>query len=126
MGADDDQGAFRDLVGPSPELAELDLHHRAGLDRALLALLGRYEQVARPLLPAAMQAPSCRLLISMEPLAVTQVANLALHGWDEAMARYGSDKPDLRNPLELTDIADLMREVEFKVFVVEYFYFLII
>ncbi len=36
--------------------------------------------------------------------------------WDEAMARYGSDKPDLRNPLELTDIADLMREVEFKVF----------
>ncbi len=36
--------------------------------------------------------------------------------WDEAMQRYGSDKPDLRNPLELTDIADLMREVEFKVF----------
>ena len=36
--------------------------------------------------------------------------------WDEAMSRYGSDKPDLRNPLELTDIADLMREVEFKVF----------
>ncbi|MGD8417338.1 MAG: aspartate--tRNA ligase, partial [Pseudomonadales bacterium] len=36
--------------------------------------------------------------------------------WEEAMSRYGSDKPDLRNPLELTDIADLMREVEFKVF----------
>ena len=36
--------------------------------------------------------------------------------WDEAMARYGSDKPDLRNPLELIDIADLMRDVEFKVF----------
>jgi aspartyl-tRNA synthetase len=36
--------------------------------------------------------------------------------WDQAMSRYGSDKPDLRNPLELTDIADLMREVEFKVF----------
>jgi aspartyl-tRNA synthetase len=32
------------------------------------------------------------------------------------MNRYGSDKPDLRNPLELTDIADLMRDVEFKVF----------
>ena len=36
--------------------------------------------------------------------------------FDEAMSRYGSDKPDLRNPLELTDIADLMAAVEFKVF----------
>jgi aspartyl-tRNA synthetase len=36
--------------------------------------------------------------------------------WEEAIRRFGSDKPDLRNPMELTDIADLMREVEFKVF----------
>ena len=36
--------------------------------------------------------------------------------FDEAMGRYGSDQPDLRNPLELTDIGDLMAEVEFKVF----------
>lgn len=36
--------------------------------------------------------------------------------WDEAMRRFGSDKPDLRNPLELVDVADIMREVEFKVF----------
>jgi aspartyl-tRNA synthetase len=34
----------------------------------------------------------------------------------EAMARYGVDKPDLRIPLELTDLTDLMRAVEFKVF----------
>ena len=34
----------------------------------------------------------------------------------EAMCRYGSDKPDLRIPLELVDVADLMQEVEFKVF----------
>ncbi|BDY04833.1 aspartate--tRNA ligase [Ferrimonas sp. YFM] len=34
----------------------------------------------------------------------------------EAMQRYGSDKPDLRNPLELVDVADLLSEVEFKVF----------
>jgi len=34
----------------------------------------------------------------------------------EAMHRYGSDKPDLRIPLELVDITDLMKEVEFKVF----------
>ena len=34
----------------------------------------------------------------------------------QAMAKYGSDKPDLRIPLELVDIKDLMTEVEFKVF----------
>jgi len=34
----------------------------------------------------------------------------------EAMQRYGSDKPDLRNPLEIVDIADLVKTAEFKVF----------
>lgn len=34
----------------------------------------------------------------------------------EAMRRFGSDKPDLRIPLEFVDVADLMREVDFKVF----------
>ncbi|MBI2786581.1 MAG: aspartate--tRNA ligase [Legionella longbeachae] len=34
----------------------------------------------------------------------------------EAMRRFGSDKPDLRNPLELVDIADLVKECDFKVF----------
>ena len=34
----------------------------------------------------------------------------------EAMARFGSDKPDLRIPLELVDIKDLMVNVDFKVF----------
>jgi len=34
----------------------------------------------------------------------------------EAMRRYGSDKPDLRIDLELTDIAELVRGCEFKVF----------
>ncbi|MBO1270234.1 aspartate--tRNA ligase [Shewanella sp. 4t3-1-2LB] len=36
--------------------------------------------------------------------------------WQEAMRRFGSDKPDLRNPLELVDIADLVKDVEFAVF----------
>jgi aspartyl-tRNA synthetase len=36
--------------------------------------------------------------------------------WDEAMARFGTDRPDLRNPLELVEIADLVAGVEFKVF----------
>jgi len=34
----------------------------------------------------------------------------------EAIARFGSDRPDLRNPLELTEIGDLMKSVSFKVF----------
>ncbi len=34
----------------------------------------------------------------------------------EAMSRYGSDKPDLRVALELTELTDLMRTVDFKVF----------
>ncbi|WP_031434958.1 aspartate--tRNA ligase [Methylomarinum vadi] len=36
--------------------------------------------------------------------------------YQEAMNRYGSDRPDLRIPLELVDIADEMMEVDFKVF----------
>ncbi len=36
--------------------------------------------------------------------------------FEEAMRRYGSDKPDLRIDMELIDIADLMQEVDFKVF----------
>jgi aspartyl-tRNA synthetase len=36
--------------------------------------------------------------------------------YSEAMIRYGSDKPDLRIPLELVEIKDLMIGVEFKVF----------
>jgi len=34
----------------------------------------------------------------------------------EAMRRFGSDKPDMRISLELVDVADLMQEVDFKVF----------
>ena len=36
--------------------------------------------------------------------------------YEEGMRRYGSDKPDLRIPLELVDIADEMKDVDFKVF----------
>ena len=36
--------------------------------------------------------------------------------YSEAMAKFGSDKPDLRIPLELVEIKDLMTEVDFKVF----------
>ena len=36
--------------------------------------------------------------------------------WAEAMRRYGSDKPDLRIALELVDVAEALKHVEFKVF----------
>ncbi|HWK52840.1 MAG TPA: aspartate--tRNA ligase [Hyphomicrobiales bacterium] len=36
--------------------------------------------------------------------------------YSEAMRRFGIDRPDLRIPMEFVDIADLMRQVEFKVF----------
>lgn len=36
--------------------------------------------------------------------------------YTEAMSRYGSDKPDLRNPLELVDVADIVVGSDFKVF----------
>lgn len=36
--------------------------------------------------------------------------------YKEAIRRFGSDKPDLRIPLELVDIADLLENVEFKIF----------
>ncbi|MFH1387591.1 MAG: aspartate--tRNA ligase [bacterium] len=36
--------------------------------------------------------------------------------WDEAMNRYGSDKPDTRFGLELVDVSEAVKNVEFKVF----------
>ncbi|MEN8108683.1 MAG: aspartate--tRNA ligase [Pseudomonadota bacterium] len=36
--------------------------------------------------------------------------------WHEAMQRFGTDRPDLRIPLQLVDLGDVMKDVEFKVF----------
>tara|TARA_B100001057_G_scaffold83146_1_gene78796 strand:- start:20553 stop:22325 length:1773 start_codon:yes stop_codon:yes gene_type:complete len=51
-----------------------------------------------------------------------QVMNISLPevfpvmSYSDAMRRFGSDKPDLRIPMELVDLSDIMKEVEFKVF----------
>ena len=36
--------------------------------------------------------------------------------YDEAMRKYGSDKPDLRNPIEMQDVSEHFRDSGFKVF----------
>jgi aspartyl-tRNA synthetase len=49
-------------------------------------------------------------------MGVTIPGPLPRLSYPEAMRRFGSDKPDLRNPLELVDVGDLVRDSEFKVF----------
>lgn len=44
------------------------------------------------------------------------LGNFPIMSFAEAMRRYGSDKPDLRNPLELVDVANIVKNVDFKVF----------
>jgi aspartyl-tRNA synthetase len=49
-------------------------------------------------------------------LGVELPSPLPRMSYAEAMRRYGSDKPDLRVPLELVDVADLVKGCDFKVF----------
>jgi len=51
-----------------------------------------------------------------EVLAIELPAPFPRMSYAEAMRRYGSDKPDLRISLELADVADLLRDCDFKVF----------
>ncbi|TAK92625.1 MAG: aspartate--tRNA ligase [Burkholderiaceae bacterium] len=45
-----------------------------------------------------------------------ELADFPTMTFDEAMRRFGSDKPDLRVKMEFTDLADVMKDVDFKVF----------
>ena len=45
-----------------------------------------------------------------------ELADFPRMTYTEAVLNYGTDRPDLRNPMTLVDIADLMQQVEFKVF----------
>ncbi|MDO9023576.1 aspartate--tRNA ligase [Zwartia sp.] len=47
---------------------------------------------------------------------VDLAATFPIMPYSEAMRLYGSDKPDLRVKLEFTDLADVMKDVDFKVF----------
>lgn len=64
----------------------------------------------------------CKLMESMIRQLFKDVLNTELPDvfpvmtYAESMQRYGTDRPDLRNPLELVDVGDLMANVEFKVF----------
>ncbi|MBI4809264.1 MAG: aspartate--tRNA ligase [Nitrosomonadales bacterium] len=65
------------------------------------------------------------IMVMMEEMIRTvfkEVLNVALPnpfpriGYAEAMARFGSDKPDMRVTLEITDVTDAVKDVAFKVF----------
>ncbi|HQR12592.1 MAG TPA: aspartate--tRNA ligase, partial [Casimicrobiaceae bacterium] len=64
---------------------------------------------------AALMEPLVRTIFK-EALGVDLVDPFPVMTYADAMARYGSDKPDLRVSLELTELTDLMRTVDFKVF----------
>ncbi|MFW5816337.1 MAG: aspartate--tRNA ligase [Wenzhouxiangella sp.] len=82
-----------------PEFTQLDLE-MAFVDEADVQAIaeGMIRAVFREVLEVELPGPFARM------------------SWAEAMRRYGSDKPDLRIPLELVTICEAVREVEFKVF----------
>lgn len=55
-------------------------------------------------------------VIFQEIMHVELPQSLPQMSYAEAMRRFGSDKPDLRNPLELVDVDDLVKEAAFQVF----------
>jgi len=82
-----------------PEFTQIDIETSFLDERAIQALMeGLVRDVFREVLGVALPEPFPRLTHA------------------QAMARYGVDKPDLRIALELTELTDLMKGTEFKVF----------
>ncbi|HET7364439.1 MAG TPA: aspartate--tRNA ligase [Burkholderiales bacterium] len=82
-----------------PEFTQIDVETSFLDERAIQDLMeGLIVQVFRDVLGVELPQPFPRL------------------AYADALARYGVDKPDLRIPLELTELTELMRTVEFKVF----------
>ncbi len=82
-----------------PEFTQLDIETSFMNEDEIMALM---EEMIRQLFK--------------EVIDVELDAEFPVMSYQEAMARYGSDRPDLRIPLELVDIADEMKDVDFKVF----------
>src|SRR5450755_139958 len=82
-----------------PEFTQLDIETSFMGQADIMALMeGLIREIFREVLGVALPDPFPRLTYA------------------EAMRRYGSDKPDLRLTLELTDVADLVAGCDFKVF----------
>jgi aspartyl-tRNA synthetase len=82
-----------------PEFTQLDIETSfLGQEQIIQMMEELIRQLFRSVLDAELPQPFPRLTFA------------------EAMRRYGSDKPDLRVPLEFVDIADLVRDSQFKVF----------
>ncbi len=82
-----------------PEFTQLDIETSFLDEEAIMGLMeGLIAAVFRETLGVEIPLPLPRL------------------AYREALARFGSDKPDLRNPLELVEVGDLMRDVAFQVF----------
>jgi aspartyl-tRNA synthetase len=82
-----------------PEFTQIDIETSFLDERGIQALMeGLIRDVFRDVLGVDLPRPFSRLTYA------------------EALARFGSDKPDLRIALELTELTGLMREVDFKVF----------
>ncbi|MGE5641880.1 MAG: aspartate--tRNA ligase [Byssovorax cruenta] len=91
-----------DLRGDrQPEFTQLDLEMSFVQRDDVLALV---EQLYTEMIPAV--APHKKLLASPWPKL----------SYRDAVERYGSDKPDLRFGMELTDVSDIFAKSEFKVF----------
>ena len=82
-----------------PEFTQLDIEV-SFMDEA--ALTGMMEEMIRT--------------VFAEALEVSLPDPFPRMGYAEAMRDFGSDRPDLRNPLRLVELSDLMKTVEFKVF----------
>ena len=82
-----------------PEFTQIDVETSFLDEREIQELMeGLIREVFRDVLGVELPAPFPRL------------------SYAEAMARYGSDKPDLRIALELTELTELMKSAQFKVF----------
>jgi aspartyl-tRNA synthetase len=82
-----------------PEFTQLDIETSFMDQAAIMALM---EELIRYTLKAVLEVEL--------PQPFPQMT------YSDALRRFGSDKPDLRNPLELVEVADLFADVEFKVF----------